>query len=156
MIAYIKLYTYVCAYIYIYIGHPFIYPEFWIFSWDSEQTRQKEPNDFEALREREKLVVLVVENLGEVMPSARCQTDFLRKNMKKLWKKRCVFNLEPEPPFFWQDHSEKLYGKISQKWIPHVAIKLVIWIDLVDLMSWQFPNIQTFILKPSSWIGCTY
>lgn len=76
MIAYINhapMYVHILKQQYTNKGHPFIYTEFFCtFSWDSKQTRQKEPNDFEALkvtnnrkceRSRDQLVV---ENMGEV------------------------------------------------------------------------------------------
>ena len=121
------------------------------FAGTPKQTRQKEPNDFEALQARE-----VQGSTGGGKVGGKCSPHKTEK-WWLLWgdfgffcgkKKRGVFHLEPEPPFFWQNHSEEFDSRISHKWIAcyYQAGEVSL---LVDLMSWQFTNIQTIILKPS-------
>ena len=99
-------------------GHPFIYTEFFcIFSWDSKQTRQKEPNDFEALkvtknRKRERSRdQLVVENMGEVFTLEKKPTKTGEKwcllwevptrfFLEKIWKKGVFSTWNLNHPFF--------------------------------------------------------
>ena len=133
-------------------GHPFISTEFFcIFRWDS-QTNQTEGAKWlwSPASARGPGINWWWKSWGEMfttqnremMTSVRWFWIFLRK------KKRGVFHLEPEPPFFWQNHSEEFDSRISHKWIAcyYQAGEVSL---LVDLMSWQFTNIQTIILKPS-------